>query len=649
MKINLLDSKVYNRISAGEVVEKPASVVKEMVENSIDAGATKITVEILGGGIKKIIISDNGCGIDKEDVKLAFMPHATSKIKEVEDLDNILSLGFRGEALASIASVCHVFMSSRTADSDTGYCISIDGGEFSEVKEIARNKGTTLEVSDLFYNTPVRAKFLRKEKTEEGEITHLMQKFMLAHPEISFIYIVDGKQIYNTISGELSDIIYTIYGREVYDNLIKIDYSEGNISLKGYIVSPKLSKPNRTYQTLFVNGRYVENYLISSCIQGVYEPFLMKGKFPIYILDIILPANSVDVNIHPTKKEVKFENPNAIFGFIRRAIDNALAGSDRIATLDIFDEEPNEIKTRFDHIELSKIEPLSSTEGSSYRKSRDTELMNSPIERVIAQPLSGEKIGEKEIDSSTMPDFGMISLNKIDKSNSANLFFDQSRENYTFQQYKNDCKEKNLNNEVKYENREKIFKNSLKEDLKIIGTVFNTYIIVEHFDSIYLIDQHAAHERQLYDKLITRVEKQAIVKQQLLMPYAIKVNEKEEELLENALPILEELGFDIEHKKQAFEISAIPLMLENIDLGEFIDCILRDGITWYKKSSEIIKDRLAQTACKHAIKGGDSISKEVIEDLVDNMKKGVLLCPHGRPIMVEVTKKDFEKLFKRIV
>lgn len=637
MKINLLDSKVYNRISAGEVVEKPASVVKEMVENSIDAGATKITVEIMGGGIKKIVISDNGCGIEKEDVKLAFMPHATSKIKNVEDLDNIMSLGFRGEALASIASVCHVFMSSRTAGSDTGYCISIDGGEFSEVKEIARNMGTTFEVSDLFYNTPVRAKFLRKEKTEEGEVTHLIQKFMLAHPEISFTYIVDGKQIYNTISGELSDIIYTIYGREVYENLIKVDYKEADISLKGYIVSPKLSKPNRTYQTLFVNNRYVENYLVSSCIQGVYEPFLMKGKFPIYVLNILMPATNVDVNVHPTKKEVKFENPNAIFGFIRRALDSALAGSDRIATLDIFDEEPNEVTTRFDHIEVSKIQPLSATEGSSYRSSRDTELINKPLVRLDAdEDIIEKRVQGDDVVPSTRRDFGAISLNKLNNSNSANFFFDQSEEKYTFEKYR-------------HESREKLFKESLKEELKIVGTVFNTYIIVEHNDSIYLIDQHAAHERQLFDKLVKRTENEPVVKQSLLVPYSFIVNEKEKEIIENAYPILKELGFEITHRGSGFEVDAIPLVLEDINIKDFIDSILLEGETWHKKSSDIIKDRLAQSACKHAIKGGDEISKETIVDLVDNMKKGVLLCPHGRPIMVEVTKKDFEKLFKRIV
>ena len=640
MKINLLDSKVYNRISAGEVVEKPASVVKEMVENSIDAGATKITVDITGGGIKKIVISDNGCGIEREDVKLAFMPHATSKIKDVEDLDHIMSLGFRGEALASIASVCHVFMSSRTAESDTGYCISIDGGNFSEVKEIARNKGTTLEVSDLFYNTPVRAKFLRKEKTEEGEVTHLMQKFMLAHPEISFTYIVDGKQVYNTISGELSDIIYTIYGREVYDNLIKVDYTEADISLKGYVVSPKLSKPNRTYQTLFVNNRYVENYLVSGCIQGVYEPFLMKGKFPIYVLNIILPADSVDVNVHPTKKEVKFENPNAIFGFIRRAIDNSLAGSDRIATLDIFDDKPdqlNEIKTRFDYVEVAKIQPLSATEGSSYRRSQDTELINKPLPRLDDYEEIVEKGVQSEDDVPTARrDFGAISLNKLDNSNSANFFFDQSDEQYTFEKYK-------------HENREKLFKESLKEELKIIGTVFNTYIVVEHNESVYIIDQHAAHERQLFDRLVNRTEKSPVVRQSLLVPYVFNVNEKEKELIENAYPILKELGFEIVHKGDGFEVGAIPLVLGDINIKDFIDSILLEGETWCKKSSDIIKDRLAQSACKHAIKGGDEISKETIVDLVDNMKKGVLLCPHGRPIMVEVTKKDFEKLFKRIV
>jgi len=623
MSINILEPRVYNRISAGEVVEKPASVVKEVVENSIDAGATIISIEIAGGGIKKIAVSDNGCGIAKSDIKNAFLPHATSKIKNVEDLNKIYTLGFRGEALASIASVCHVTLSSRTNDEEIGYLINVDGGEYGDIKEIARNKGTTLEIRDLFYNTPVRAKFLRKEKQEEGEITHLVQKFMLAHPEIAFSYIVDGKQVYNTLSGELGDIIYIIYGREVYDNLIKIDYEEGDLKLKGYVVSPKLSKPNRTYQTLFVNSRYVENYMISSAISGVYESFLMKGKFPIYVLNLILPEDSVDVNVHPSKREVKFENSSKIFGFIIRAIQNVLAGADHIATLGLEDDyvEP---KTEFAHVEIAKIEPLSQTEGSSYRKKIDNpELINKPLSEVV----------EKK----DLPDFGNISLESSEVKKNANFYFDQSEEKFTFSDH------------LKTKSGEKIFKESIKDQIKVIGVIFNTYILVEFEDDLYLIDQHAAHERQLFDKLVNRVDNSEIIKQSLLIPYEVNTNFNESEILKNVIPTLLDLGFEITQLADKFSINAIPLVLDGINLQKFVEDVLSDNEVWNKKSSEIIKERLAQNACKHAIKAGDSLPLEELADLVDQMKKGLLLCPHGRPIMVKVTKKDLEKLFKRIV
>lgn len=428
MKIKLLDSMVFNRIAAGEVVEKPASIVKELVENSIDAKATVISIEIEDGGKKKIVISDNGQGIEKDDLNNAFMPHATSKISKVEDLDTIHTLGFRGEALASIASVCHIYASSKTENDEVGHSIRIDGGLFSEVNEVARNKGTTIEASDLFYNAPVRAKFLRRSKIEESEITHLVEKFMLAQPEISFLYVVDGKQIYNTISSELSDIIYTIYGKEVYDNLIKIDAEEDGMRLSGFIISPKYSKVNRTNQTLFVNGRYVENYLVSSAVQGAFEPFLMKGRFPIYILSLTMPSDTVDVNIHPTKREVKFENPNRVFGFVRRQIGNGLIMANHIANFEVrvngIENETLESDTRapentqsFAHVPVADIEPLPSKEGISYRD-------NGPDEKIV-YPKREVEIETKTV-KQPLPDFMNITIEKTVPVNKigGRIFFD---------------------------------------------------------------------------------------------------------------------------------------------------------------------------------------------------------------------------------
>lgn len=641
MKIKLLDSMVFNRIAAGEVVEKPASIVKELVENSIDAKATVISIEIEDGGKKKIVISDNGQGIEKDDLNNAFMPHATSKISKVEDLDTIHTLGFRGEALASIASVCHIYASSKTENDEVGHSIRIDGGLFSEVNEVARNKGTTIEASDLFYNAPVRAKFLRRSKIEESEITHLVEKFMLAHPEISFLYVVDGKQIYNTISSELSDIIYTIYGKEVYDNLIKIDAEEDGMRLSGFIISPKYSKVNRTNQTLFVNGRYVENYLVSSAVQGAFEPFLMKGRFPIYILSLTMPSDTVDVNIHPTKREVKFENPNRVFGFVRRQIENGLIMANHIANFEVrvngIENETLESDTRapentqsFAHVPVADIEPLPSKEGMSYRD-------NGPDEKIV-YPKREVEIETKTV-KQPLPDFVNITIEKTVPVNKigGRIFFDQTESVHASE----------IEAGKMLEN--KFLTASVKDEMKILGTLFATYIVVEYADKAYFIDQHAAHERTLYDKLCKQVENSEVLKQPLLFPFELKTTEKERIKLIETVPVLEKLGFNLKESKLGFEISAVPLILSGIDLSKFFESVLADESIFDKSTSQIMKERLSQYACKHAIKSGDHISNDEIAYLIDAMRKGVLLCPHGRPIVLELEKRDFEKMFKRVL
>ena len=640
MKIKLLDSMVFNRIAAGEVVEKPASIVKELVENSIDAKASVISVEIEDGGKKKIIVSDNGSGIQKEDLHNAFMPHATSKISKIEDLDSISTLGFRGEALASIASVCHIYASSKTKEDEVGHSIRIDGGLFSEVKEIARNEGTTIEASDLFYNAPVRARFLRRSKIEESEITHLIEKYMLAHPEISFLYVVDGKQVYNTISSELSDIIYTIYGKDVYENLIKIDSEQDGMKLSGFIVSPKFSKINRTAQTLFVNGRYVENYLVSSAVQGAFEPFLMKGRFPVYVLGLSVQPESVDVNIHPTKREVKFENSNKVFGFVRRSVEDALMQSNHIANFDVrlADEEmpskPEELfapenKQGFAHVPVADIEPMATKEGRSYKDIRPDEKISFPNIEVEVETKKVKR---------PLPDFLNITVEEdvpINKPG-GNIFFDQSQAKHAQQI-------------LSQQKPNKFLTASVKDEMKILGTIFATYIIVEYDDKAYFIDQHAAHERTLYDRLCQQVEKSAVIKQPLLLGYQISLGAKEKIKFMETSQVLNSLGFDVAQTKDGVSITAVPLILSAIDLKAFVESVLKDDAVFDKSASSILKERLAQYACKHAIKAGDHISEDEIAYLIEQMRKGVLLCPHGRPIVLELSKKDFEKLFKRIV
>ena len=658
MAINVLAPRIYNRIAAGEVVERPASIVKELVENSMDAGATKIKVEIEEGGIKKIVVSDNGCGISKEDLPLAFMPHATSKIADIDDLDAIATLGFRGEALASIASVCMVSLSTKTKTAETGYRIEANGGEISKVVEVARLDGTTLTTQNLFYNTPARAKFLKKPKTEEGEITHLIEKFMLSKPEIDFEYVVDGKSIYNHSSGKLDEVIYLIYGREVFDNLLKLEYEEDDIKISGYVVSPKYSRPNRTYQTLFVNNRYVENYMVSACIQGAYEPLLMKGRFPIYVVKLDIPFDRVDVNVHPNKKEVKFDNSSKIFGIIRRAVEKALLSTNLVANFEFTSKEEQEwskfsIKndkdpqmTSFNSFEKSSLDKMSATEGASYSITVDDEVIK---ERVIS-PKEYQKNG---IEIINMPLFSSVKSDEIGRNRKGgNIFFDNSGEGILHEvelSVKKDLEKAEEKPEQKIEPTfvEEKFLTAKVEEIKIVGVVFKTYIITEFEDSIYVVDQHAMHERQLYDKLKKQVEENNVSKQDMLVPYSFALSAKDRMLFESQIENLRVIGFEISQRENDFEISSVPFVLSNIKLDKFVEEILSgDGINQIK-ASQIINEKLCQTACKHAIRAGDSVSKEEICYLIEEMKGGVALCPHGRPIVVRMTKKELEKMFKR--
>jgi len=653
MRINVLPPQVFNRISAGEVVEKPASIVKELVENSIDAGATTIAIEIEDGGKKRISISDNGSGIEKEDMKTAFLPHATSKVKEISDLDKIETLGFRGEALASISSVCHTFLSSKTKNDEVGHAIEVNGGQIGEIKEIARTDGTTIEVRDLFYNTPARAKFLRKSKLEEGEITHIIQKFMLANPNIAFLYVIDGKQIYNTTSTELDDIVYTIYGREVYDNIIHIDYKEDELQVQGVVIAPKVSKSNRTYQTLFVNGRYVENYLVSSAIQGVYESFLMKGKFPIYVLNLIIDAGCIDVNVHPTKKEVKFENTNKIFGFMRRAVEDALIKANHIGSFYFGEDEEQLTETEakdiynkqgFNHVPVFDLDKVGENEGVSYKPKSfvtgekiefddDKEIFEEEEIAVKKEIPTSKDIEDKTDFFKDFRNETIVPKSKI----GGPYYFDQ------------ESNPRSMFNDISVSS-ESVLKQSKMEELKVIGAIFNTYVVVELGESVFFIDQHASHERTLYDALRKEIDAKNVTKQALLVPYEFSVGTIENEFIDKNLDAIKSLGFDIEEKSSChYEISAVPLVLANISLKKFTDSLLIEGQVLSKEASEVLKDKLAQTACKHAIKGGDPLTKDQILYIIEQMKKGVLLCPHGRPIVLELTKKEIEKMFKRIV
>lgn len=619
-KIQVLDKYIANKISAGEVVEKPASVVKELVENSLDAGATSIVVDIENGGINKIVVADNGKGIENQDVKTAFLPHATSKIKTVDDLFNIGTLGFRGEALASISAVSEIEMTTKTEEAVLGTHITIEGGDIVSFDEKASNTGTKIVVNNLFFNTPARKKFLRKPKQEEGDITHLMQKFILANPDIKFKYITDGKLIYNTMGSGCYDNIYTIYGREVANNLIEINFSNHKYTLTGYIGKPIIAKPNRTYQTLFVNNRIVTNFMISSAIGNAFESFLMKGKFPFYVLNLTIPNDAIDVNVHPTKQEIKFDNTGEIYSFFLNAVSDALFNLNYVSTIESEDDEAEDeiIESAVDQEIDAKEEdrpPISTPLDFDKYKTNSTSL----------SPFGGRSFDRKSTDlifnSSTILD--EIKITTPPQSNQSPNIMKEEEEQVDFAK------------EV--------------QNFKTIGTLFATYILLEAEDKLYIIDQHACHERKNYDRFVEEFENANIPTQPLMIPYVFTCNVNEFSFFVDNLETFKALGFEIdEFGHNTLKISEIPYFLNDINLESLIDDIRKDLGVFNKTQLDFLKDSLAKKACKASVKAGDILTPSEIKSLLADLSKHkVLLCPHGRPIVVEITKSQIEKWFKR--
>ncbi len=611
-KINLLDKTIYNRIAAGEVVERPSSIVKECVENSLDANATSICVEIKNGGIKQIIISDNGDGIEYSELKKVFMPHATSKISSVEDLDKICTLGFRGEALASIGSVSMVNVKSKYKESEMGGQINMNGGEISNPEPFGCPTGTTITVKNLFYNVPARAKFLRSEKTEEAQITNLMSRFILANPSVNFKYIVNDKIIYQTIGKTLLDAIYVIYGKEIANNLLPINIKNNDISLNGYVCKPVYAKPNKTYQTLVINGRYVNNNIISTAVYSAFENYLLKNKYPLFILHLQIPFDQIDVNVHPNKMDVKFENSNKVFGIVLNAVSQALLNANNI--VDVVEED--KVDNINQSTKLNEVANGISFNTQSFNKITDPSEIFNAIKPVIISKEPTQNITLKQEDSI---------FTKLDK-----------------QDY--------IKNE--FNNQSSIFDN-LKSDksYKYVGTLFNTYNIIEFENNAYIIDQHAAHERLLYQSYTENYNTGTPVIQDLLVPYIFKVNYNEKQFINDNISEFKKLGFDIEEfGMQDYKLNSVPLILQDINVKTFIDDVL-NNLDFVSKDALQIKNFLATKACKAAVKGGQKLTDNEINKLMDEIisTKTPLLCPHGRPIVIKITIQELEKWFKRIV
>lgn len=665
-RINILDESVFNKIAAGEVVEKPASIVKELVENSLDANATEILIEIENGGIDKIRVVDNGCGIHPDDVKSAFIIHATSKIKNVDDLYNIATLGFRGEALSSIASVTKLKMQTKQSSFFEGKQIVIDGGIVKDFGDVAMNDGTIIETADLFYNIPARKKFLRKPKTEESEITNLIIRYILANPQIKFSYVVDGNLIYKSSGTNLEDALYVVYKKEAISNFIKVDYSIENIHIYGYISKPSNSKSNRTYQTLIINHRYVVNNLISSCVQNAYENLLMKGQFPMFVLNFDLPTESVDVNVHPNKLDVKFENTQKIYGYFYTAISKALMTEADIKQVSIFDDNNlkkpiKELNTNIDFVGKSFSENNFENNIKSFQNSFEAEKQNKQLletenevykkfEKLTDQQ---DMFCESEIMSKVIKrqvereQEKVLSSHMLEEANQNIVEVNLLNENFGENSQNNNKNSKN------FATKQQIFDNIKSLNYKVVGVLFNTYILIEIDSSMFVFDQHACHERLNYDRLINEIQNKNLSIQPLLVPYIFETNTLETEFLEEKIDLISSLGFEISlFGQNCFKVSTVPSIIGDINLKSFFEDILKDLLSLKKLSTEnLLKEKLSQKACKASIKAGDKLDNKQIEMLLNLMQKNnmTLSCPHGRPAVVEITKTELEKWFKRIV
>ncbi len=646
-KINVLDRSIFSKIAAGEVVEKPSSVIKETVENSIDAGATHITVEIEQGGIKKIRVSDDGSGIYFDDLKNAFMPHATSKISSIDDLSKIGTLGFRGEALSSISSVSHTTLVSKTKDSEIGGEIVINGGQIESIKEKGCPNGTYITVEDLFYCVPARKKFLRKPKLEEADCTNIVTRLILANPNISFKYIVDNKIIFNTQGTGLKDAIFVIYGKEFVDNLIEVDhYNEIlDIHVHGYITRPTFTKANRTYQSLFINKRYVINQVVSTAIYKAYEPFLMKGGFPVFILNLDFPLDKVDVNVHPNKLDVKFEDSNKIFGLVNGVVSEILYNLNHTKTISTYSPEIEEKK---DTIDTSKLEVLDKNEGHNYQPNNDEIKPKMPNIQDLHNTMQNTMQNENYSHFANIVNSFKSSTDTIGEIHS--------------ETEKNKIAERVLSNYTSFEKpeqvelpKQQVVQDSIRElalEYKVIGVAFATYIILQQDKNLLFIDQHAAHERLLYDKFKAELDNSKILSTDLLVPYVLNLNSQEFAFIMDNIDTFKTLGFDIyEFGNNCIKVSSLPVLFKDIDFVSFFNKILSDMTTLSIKKTDMLEDYLARSACRAAVKANDILTDIEIKSILSmlNNDHQVLLCPHGRPVVVKISDKEIEKWFKRIV
>lgn len=646
-EIMLLNQETIDKIAAGEVVERPSSVVKELVENAIDAKATAITAEIKEGGISFIRITDNGCGIEKKQVPIAFLRHSTSKIRSVEDLLNIHSLGFRGEALSSIAAVAQVELITKTYDELTGTRYVIEGSKEVADEEIGAPDGTTFIVRNLFYNVPARRKFLKKAQTEGGYISDLMERMALSHPDVSFKFINNGQtKLHTSGNGNEKDLIYHIYGRDITASVLKVEQQTELFQIRGFIGKPMVSRGNRNYENYFINGRYIKSALLSKAVEEAYKGFLMQHQYPFCVLYFDIHSDLLDVNVHPTKMELRFSQNEQIYRLLYEIIRNTLTHKDFIPEVPVEEKKTAaapEIKEPapepFEVRRLNEIRKAVAADSPyepkypSYTKKSSTDVFFSRMKQNTKSPLTA-----KEESLFAKPLASTPETEDVPKEDSVSMvrepdipYVQQTLEQIDSHFLTKDARKKH----------------------KIIGQLFDTYWLVEFEDKLFVIDQHAAHEKVLYEKTMKKVREQLFSSQAVSPPIILSLNQEEIAAMERYQDELTRFGYEIEpFGGKEYAITAIPADFSDIDMRSMFLELLNDFTELSGKTTpELILEKVASMSCKAAVKGNNRLSRAEIETLIDELLQldNPYNCPHGRPTIISMSKYEIEKKFKRIV
>lgn len=623
--INLLSQSTIDQIAAGEVVERPSSVVKELLENAIDAGASAVTVELKDGGISFIRVTDNGCGIEKEQVKKAFLRHATSKIKSIDDLTYVESLGFRGEALSSIAAVAQVEVITKTKEDLTGIRYSVSGGKEEDLEEVGAPTGTTFLIRNLFYNTPARRKFLKQPQTEGSYVADLMEHIALSRPDISVKFVNNGQVRFHTSgNGDLKEVIYRIYGRETADALISFEAECSLCKVKGYLGKPELNRSNRNFEIYFMNGRYIKDDLISKAVEEGYKPYLMQHKFPFVVLQLIMAPEEIDVNVHPSKMQIRIHKGNELYQFLSCSVKERLHEIAMIPQL-ILSEPEKEITEKIkapEPFEINRIANLVK-EDADYQTRTQNKAINT------RQILTSKILGLSEVETSpTMDDLksNVIKADKhilVERPTQLNLF------------------------------EENILTKEARNEYCILGQIFDTYWLISYQDKLIIIDQHAAHEKVKYERMLSQLKEKTVTSQMLTPPLVLSLTSKERELLKEFLPQFEEMGFEMEEfGMDAYAVRSIPTDLYGCNEKElFMELLDELGENPMRGTPEVVLEKLASMACKAAVKGNNRMDITEIEALIDELLtlENPYHCPHGRPTIISMSKYELEKKFKRII